>query len=75
MIETGATLFWGQIRNLVLIVDDITAHGLIFLIDFLALEFLALDLEDLLILVSTLDIANGRASLEGGFLLAKFLLL
>ena len=73
MNETGVTLFWAQIRNLVLFVDGISALGLPFLVDFLAPPFLAIDLEGFLILASTLDIANGRTRLECSLLLAKFL--
>ena len=75
MTETGATRFGAQIKNLVLVVDGISALGLSILVDLLALAFLAFEFEGLLILACTLDIANGRASLEDDLLLAEFLLL
>ena len=73
LIETGATLLGAQIKNLVLVVDGISALVLSFLVDFLALAFLAFEFEGLRILACALDITNGRASLEGGLLLRHWL--
>jgi len=54
-LHTGATFFREAIRNLVFLVDRISAS---FLFDILTLEFLAIDLEELHIVASTLDIAH-----------------
>jgi len=72
LIETGATLLWAQIRNLVLFVDGISTLGFPFLVDFLAPAFLAIDLEGFLILASALDIADGGTRFECSLLLAEF---
>jgi len=63
LIETGATLFGAEIRNLFLVVDSIFA---LVLVDFLALDFLAI--------TNAFIVANGRAGLKSSLLLAESLL-
>jgi len=74
LTETGATLFGAEIRNLLLLVDEISALGLSTIVDVLALASLSIKFEGLIILASALTIANGRASLKSNLLLAELLL-
>ena len=81
MNETGATLFGAKIGNLLLRGDGISAHWLssrVVKVDSLTplFTFFVFDFEGLLLISAcTLDIANGRTSLEVGPLLAEFFIL
>ena len=72
-LVTGATLFGAHIGNHFLFVDIIVALGLPILVDLLALVFLLIEFEGLLVLASALRIANSRARLKSNLLLADFL--
>ena len=73
-LVTDARIFGAQIGNLVLFVDGIVALGLSFPAGFLALVFLLIEFEGLLVLASALHIANTRARLKSNLILADFLL-
>ena len=73
-LVTGATLFGAHIGNHFLFVDIIVTVGLPILVDLLALVFLLIEFEGLLVLASALHIANTRARLKSNLLHADFLL-